>query len=1453
MLQQHISMATPSLHIRQRRRRRKKFIVSLLVPLASVSNAAIPHAFTPTFNGRPMARLRGGYADGDSSSGDLDDESLDEYIDFLLAAADGTAKEEDNPLLRRLGSIWNEEAVDVDESSETETTEVSPAVDGEVKEKVESPAEESEENDDANILMEEAPETRDENVVSQEIEESPQRTTSHETSSIEVESSDDVVVAEEQVIETVHEANIVQGEKNMDTENKEDLSASVEEGFSAGASEDELLVSEQTVMVDLSSEGNREERQEHIQEEALLSTQAATVEAAAEDQSEDLAHEVDLPAEANMMHSATADASEEEQDMEITGKPGTSTDLKANETTEVQGMDENVNPEGIVGSIEDHVDESLISAPMGTDVQKQSITEISIAEQAAADSTAKATAMEEDAAMDMPPEAITPSFFLGPSAVDESPLVPEDDSAELEEVKISQEFSSSTDFDKSTHLYDLRSPLSATSEDTTITSIMNTTSRIWGQLTANILGIGKHPEQAASPDRAGVARTVEADKSSPLPKTHWGIFASRVLGIGDGSGESKSGQRSPTKAWGRLTAALLGIGTEDESPAPRIGFSRDYDQIYLKYYADYNPEPINELTTSPDIEEPEEGYENSSGVQSRVFEGMGKVWSSIKTAMNYERSKPSPFFSDKNQSLAPGGIDHSDKAEESEWTVAETNGPTFDQNKTTDKDEVDLTIEPSMEHEQEDAGDTNDDGSEADMEIAPASLVAAGNETHSELLGNVGGTDCAGSEEIATGSQKVTDLEPLAGDDCVAEEEDTIQETSLQEHHVDRIDNLNHAAMNLVIVEDHSSEDELGENVAGALSADDNSTRVDEFDDYYDEYEEEDEEEEEEEDLVVEHEVEAAPVDSIDDMKEIVAQVDGEDLNFVAKFMIAQGLKVWVLLAILALEWFRLYLSPVVDTLDWVLSMAVRSSPRMDKIKSDVISRIRGGSDAGGEESGAGAKGSRGIDTSSPLPSDDQRQEGGRPQTGRTRPNPLYRHLFSYGRLGHILIMESVLFVEWVNTYTPMVSAFCTWAIGQTFPSLLRTSRMSELPVSQTTGFVGADGSVVRGAKKKKSQTRKEDQKALNQLSRVGDVTQAKYRYLTHSFMERHGLGQFASNAPVQSETQRMGRTKSRKKPSREPVEDVESDAEWIVSALTQADDPRVENSSIEHASMSSGIDDGDHLIAPGSKSAGRRRKKRKRPSITNVAKLTSESQEKRKRSGQRLSDMDSGVMGRIRAAGANSLMGRNILGAYPGDAPPPNEAASPFGLYELAERYGYGEWSDSDEDCDGGDSAPTAKKRRRRSKRSGHDLRDVGSDSDLTEQMTSSSSSRRRRKSSKVQFGFEFGGGSSSNTAPQATQKSRRNSVEASPRRAATEITRGNRLKGVAEAGVDAIERRKATPRQRQPKPAFQKNYDRRTTFADKVSDHSKETGRKGESFVAKSALDRLKEKKDESPNDKT
>lgn len=130
----------------------------------------------------------------------------------------------------------------------------------------------------------------------------------------------------------------------------------------------------------------------------------------------------------------------------------------------------------------------------------------------------------------------------------------------------------------------------------------------------------------------------------------------------------------------------------------------------------------------------------------------------------------------------------------------------------------------------------------------------------------------------------------------------------------------------------------------------------------------------------------------------------------------------------------------------------------------------------------------------------------------------------------------------------------------------------------------------------------------------------------------------------------------------------------------------------------------------------------------------------RRKVVGQRSSDRDGGggVLGRIRAAGGDMMPAR-VLGAYPGDAVPIEEAGNANGLFALARRYGYGDWSESevtddDDDYDDDDNAigsddrrrsrPTRRRRRRKSSAA-----QLGLDRSRPSNEQRNSSSRRRRR----------------------------------------------------------------------------------------------------------------------------
>ncbi|CAJ1952316.1 unnamed protein product [Cylindrotheca closterium] len=313
----------------------------------------------------------------------------------------------------------------------------------------------------------------------------------------------------------------------------------------------------------------------------------------------------------------------------------------------------------------------------------------------------------------------------------------------------------------------------------------------------------------------------------------------------------------------------------------------------------------------------------------------------------------------------------------------------------------------------------------------------------------------------------------------------------------------------------------------------------------------------------------------------------------------------------------------------------------------------------------------------------------------KVRPNLIYRYLLGYGRAGHTIIMASVFSVEWIGTYLPALTFLVASVKRQVFGESKGFRDVEESFASQTTGFVDGTGSTVRGGKKKKAQTQKDDQQALDQLDRLGDASQARYYFVSNSFLKRHAIGPYSSGT---SEVELVAE-------ALDIVQDEEeSDEDWVVEALTRKEASARELAAESPVEFSISSRGSALSVGVGFGFGEKSKKSRKRASISEVSlsSASSRTAKSRKPAGQRSSDRESGVVGRIRAAGANSLVGRSILGAYPGDVPSPDEAADPNGLLGLASKYGYGDWSDVDwSDADDTDSLHQRRGKPRRKRKS--------------------------------------------------------------------------------------------------------------------------------------------------------
>ena len=363
-------------------------------------------------------------------------------------------------------------------------------------------------------------------------------------------------------------------------------------------------------------------------------------------------------------------------------------------------------------------------------------------------------------------------------------------------------------------------------------------------------------------------------------------------------------------------------------------------------------------------------------------------------------------------------------------------------------------------------------------------------------------------------------------------------------------------------------------------------------------------------------------------------------------------------------------------------------------------------------------------------------------------PNGLQRFLLSYGYIGRILAAFTVLVSELFHQYFPefhrLVSSFFPDLSDDRLPSSQR--RMQEGVHSQYAAF--ASGATVGGKKISKDQKKQLDQVALNKLKHVkGGIKSGKYAHLSTKFMKKYNLGKYAEEAKMfESMIAPIQSTSDDKKDEMSESELDESDngeeeEDWVLKALQDE-----KNSIAEEDELSSlRTSDKQTSVIDAARGSKRRSKTRK------VVKVKGSDR-----------DGGAGMMGRIRAVTASSGVSSRVLGAYPGDAVPIEEAASKYGVIALAERYGYGDWSDSeyDEEEDYFPKKKRGKRKRRKTK-------------PFSRSQQRSTNKRGNRKSldksgeSDFSVSFEFGTSMSTNT------RHRNNSRSYSGRRKMASLTK--------------------------------------------------------------------------------
>ena len=559
-----------------------------------------------------------------------------------------------------------------------------------------------------------------------------------------------------------------------------------------------------------------------------------------------------------------------------------------------------------------------------------------------------------------------------------------------------------------------------------------------------------------------------------------------------------------------------------------------------------------------------------------------------------------------------------------------------------------------------------------------------------------------------------------------------------------------------------------------------------------------------------------------------------ENTNFFWKFLVAKGLEQYIMIAVVISEWFSLYvLTPFIDSIHWASERTGHNILQSGRISPPKWLKTRGGAlltsisdnedaneveeegndydqEASNEEdsteldSDYGME-SKNMDGTNNMDQDDQvlsvesendieSMSETLPTRSRVRPNFMFRFLLDYGLIGHILIMELILVAEWFQAYVPMLPSLLKYVVYDVLKYKKESRRDNgDRAYDQPSGLINPDGTS-RVGKKPKQQTKKDDQKALDNLRNIGDVNQAKYRFITQTFMERHSLGPYGtsiSEIKVEVETEEI---------------EADSDSGWILEALTHESDENDDEVSSRfqpNVGFSLGSD-GPKMTVGMDFTVGKSTKRRKKKSsqlgtIVRQIDYSGSVSSKKKPPVSHVSDRESGVMGRLRAAGANSLMGRSILGAYPADLPPPHEAGDASGLIDLARKYGYGDWSDdgdlsdsnfypdSDEDEDENDDDENFMDEKvpdRRRKRSS------------TSSSTKKKKSRKRRSSKQelgVSFDFDLSSSSSQGVSPPLSDINARRREESS----------------VSGSMSSARRRRKSNsgkPRSRLPSPAMAK-----------------------------------------------
>ena len=384
-------------------------------------------------------------------------------------------------------------------------------------------------------------------------------------------------------------------------------------------------------------------------------------------------------------------------------------------------------------------------------------------------------------------------------------------------------------------------------------------------------------------------------------------------------------------------------------------------------------------------------------------------------------------------------------------------------------------------------------------------------------------------------------------------------------------------------------------------------------------------------------------------------------------------------------------------------------------------------------------------------------------------PNTLQRFLLSQGYFGRALAASTILISEMVHRYLPelhrIVVSFIPENSGSARGSSSKKRGLKSRGVHLEYAAVATAGQSVGGKKVSKEQKKEMDRVAMDKLKHVkGGVKSGKYAHLSTAFMTKYNLGKYAAEAkifediisPLEDDEKIVDEEATTETELMDEDDETEEEEDWVVQALG-GDKWKADQE-----------DDDDYFDSDTSNTS----KKKRTESMLEAARQSKSSASMRKDVRVKGSDKDGGggVLGRLRAAGANSGVSTRILGAYPNDAAPIEQAASTIGVSELAEKYGYGEWSDTDEELDENEDwddpfqKPTSSSRKRkRGKRKKH--------SDPFDEKEGQGAS------GGLTFSFDVGYTSSSASARTKRRRSRPSSTRSSANSATSNISRNRRI----------------------------------------------------------------------------